>query len=150
MRSEGFEFDLSGEVLPGWQVMGGYTNTRTSYLRDASAANIGLPLRSIDPKHTLRLFTSYRLGGVLQGLTIGGGVNAYSDAYHTASGITARQAGYAVYNAMASYKVNETYSVQLNVNNLFDKVYFKKFAATGISNYYGDPRNVMLTLRAKF
>jgi outer membrane receptor for ferric coprogen and ferric-rhodotorulic acid len=149
-RSQGFEADLSGELLPGWQVMGGYTNTHTKYLRDSNASNVGQPLRTIDPRHTLRLFTSYRFGGALQGLTIGGGVNAYSDGYARSGAVTARQGGYAVYNAMLGYRVNDTWSLQLNINNLFDKVYFKKYAATGISNYYGDPRNVMLTMRMKF
>jgi outer membrane receptor for ferric coprogen and ferric-rhodotorulic acid len=130
--------------------MGGYTNTHTKYLRDSNASNVGQPLRTIDPRHTLRLFTSYRFGGALQGLTIGGGVNAYSDGYARSGAVTARQGGYAVYNAMLGYRVNDTWSLQLNINNLFDKVYFKKYAATGISNYYGDPRNVMLTMRMKF
>lgn len=149
-RSQGFEMDLSGEILPGWQVIAGYTNTSTKYLRDSNAANVGLPLRSIDPRHTLRLFSSYRMGGALKGLTVGGGMNAYSSGYARTGAVTATQGGYAVYNAMLGYKINDAYSLQLNINNLFDKVYFKKYAATGISNYYGDPRNVMLTFRAKF
>lgn len=149
-RSEGFELELGGALAPGWQVSGGYTNTRTKYLRDSTASNVGLPLRSNDPKHLLRLFTSYKPGGLLQGLTVGGGVNLQSDTYVRAGTVTARQGGYATYNAMLGYDINKTYTVQLNVNNLTDKVYYKKYAATGISNYYGDPRNVMLTLRATF
>lgn len=46
------------------------------------------------------------------------------------------------------YDFNKNLRLQLNVNNIFDKVYYKKVDATGISNYYGDPRNVMLTLSA--
>ena len=37
--------------------------------------------------------------------------------------------------------------LQLNVDNLFDEVYYKKFAPTDVSYYYGDPRNVTLSLR---
>jgi outer-membrane receptor for ferric coprogen and ferric-rhodotorulic acid len=33
------------------------------------------------------------------------------------------------------------------VNNLFDKVYYKKFGPTGLAWYYGDPRNVSVSLR---
>ena len=51
---------------------------------------------------------------------------------------------------MMNYRIDKTFSVQLNANNLFDKIYYKKYAPTGIANYYGDPRNVMLTLRAAF
>jgi outer membrane receptor for ferric coprogen and ferric-rhodotorulic acid len=149
-RSEGFELELAGEVAPGWQLMGGYTNTRTRYVRDSTKANVGTPLRSIDPRHQLRIFTSYRLGGALHGWTVGGGAQIQSKSYVTAGNVTSRQGGYAVYNAMLAYRVNKTYSVQLNVNNLFDKVYYKKYAPTGIGYYYGDPRNVMVSLRANF
>lgn len=153
-RSEGWELELAGEVLPGWQVMGGYTNTRTSYVKDSTAANVGTPLRSQDPRHVIKLFTSYRLGGALQGLTVGGGAQSQSGTYVKGDGRTAQQGGYTVYNAMASYQINKTYSVQLNVNNLFDKVYYKKYAPwtsrSAVGYYYGDPLNAMLTLRAAF
>ena len=96
------------------------------------------------------MFTSYDLGGALQGWTVGGGVQAQSDSYVTSGGLTARQGGYASYNAMLGYRFNDTWSVQLNVNNLSDKYYYKKYSPTGISNYYGDPRNALLTLRARF
>mgnify|MGYP002150045682 CR=1 FL=1 len=40
-------------------------------------------------------------------------------------------------------------SASLNVNNLFDKTYFRR---VGFYNggFYGEPRNVMLTVRTKF
>jgi outer membrane receptor for ferric coprogen and ferric-rhodotorulic acid len=147
-RSEGWELEVTGEVLPGWQIMSGYTDTRTRYLRDSTAANVGQPLRSIDPRHQLRLFSSYRFNGALNGWTVGGGAQVQDEGYVTTSGLTARQGGYAVYNAMLAYRWNEHYSIQVNVNNLSDKVYYKKYAPTGIGYYYGDPRNVMVSLRA--
>jgi len=153
-RSEGWEMEVSGEIAPNWQMSAGYTNTRTRYITDSNAANAGQPLRSIDPRHQLRLFSTYRLGGETQGWMIGGGAQIQSDSYvnGTLNGtpLTARQGGYTVYNAMASYRINKDYSIQVNVNNLFDKVYYKKFAPTGIGYYYGDPRNIMVSLRAKF
>lgn len=148
-RSDGWEMELSGELAPGWQMMAGYTNTRTKYLKD-TAANTGQPLRSIDPRHQLRVFTSYRIGGETQGWTIGGGAQMQSDSFVRSGVITSRQGGYAVYNAMVGYRFDKTYSIQMNVNNVFDKVYYKKYAPTGIGYYYGDPRNVMVTLRANF
>lgn len=150
-RSEGWELELTGEVLPGWQLQAGYTNTRTEYLKDPTAANVGRPLRTIDPRHLGQLFTSYRFAeGLLDGLIIGGGAQVRSDNYVTARDVSARQGGYTVFNAMASYELRPGYLLQLNVNNLSDKVYFKKYAPTGINNYYGDPRNWMLTISARF
>ncbi|MCC2973599.1 TonB-dependent siderophore receptor [Massilia sp. IC2-476] len=145
-RSAGWEAELSGEVLPGWQVMGGYTNTRTKYLRD-TAANTGQPLRSIDPRHQLRIFTSYSPDRAGKGWTVGGGVQVQSDSYVRSGTVTSTQGGYTVANAMLGYRFSEKLGIQVNVNNLFDKVYYKKFAPTGISYYYGDPRNVTLSLR---
>ncbi|MDN4059725.1 TonB-dependent siderophore receptor [Massilia sp. YIM B02769] len=145
-RSEGWEAELSGEVLPGLQVFGGYTNTRTRYVVD-TAANTGQPLRSIDPKHQLRVFATYKLDAFAPGLSVGGGVQAQSDAFVRSGAITTRQGGYTIANAMLSYRFNEKLALQVNANNLFDKVYYKKFAPTGIGYYYGDPRNVSVTLR---
>lgn len=146
-ESEGWEAELSGELAPGWNIQGGYTNTRTKYVVD-TAANTNQPLRAIDPRHQLRIFSNYRLSGMLKGWTVGGGANIQSDATVTGSGLSARQGGYSVLNAMAGYRFNDRYSVQVNVNNLTDKYYYKKFAPTGLAYYYGDPRNVVVTLRA--
>jgi outer membrane receptor for ferric coprogen and ferric-rhodotorulic acid len=153
-RSEGWEVELSGEAWPGVELQGGYTNTRTRYLSDSSAANVGQPLRSIDPKHQLRVFASWRpdgvFGGILNGWTFGGGVQAQSDSYVRAGVLTASQGGYTVWNAMAGYRFNPTWSLQANLNNVFDKVYYAKYGPSGIGNYYGDPRNVLVSLRATF
>lgn len=146
-RSEGWEAEVSGEILTGWQVMAGYTNTRTKYLVDASAANVGQPLRSQDPKHQLRLFTSYSPNRSGPGWTVGGGVQAQSETYVRGSGLTASQGGYTVANAMLAYRFTDKLELQANVNNLFDKTYYKKIGPTGVSYYYGDPRNVSVTLR---
>lgn len=145
-RSEGLEAEVSGEILTGWQILAGYTNTRTKFVTD-TAANTGQPLRSIDPKHQLRLFTSYSPNRFGPGWTVGGGVNLQSDSYVRGSGLTATQGGYGVANAMFAYRFSDKLSLQANVNNLFDKVYYKRFGPTGLSWYYGDPRNVSVSLR---
>lgn len=149
-RSQGWELELTGEAWPGVELQGGYTSTRTRYLSDGTASNVGQPLRSIDPKHQLRLFATWRPGGALAGWRFGAGVQAQSDSYVRSGALTSSQGGYAVFNAMLGYRFNPTWSLQANVNNLFDKVYYAKYAPTGISNYYGDPRNVLVSLRATF
>lgn len=148
-RSDGFELEVSGEVLPGWQVNGGYTYTTTEYLKD-TVSNTGNVLRSTDPKRQLKLFTHYRLPGAYDAWTVGGGVSAQSSIYSRTGTAEASQSGYAVYNAMLGYRFNDRYSVQLNANNIFDKTYYKKVGANATGYYYGDPRNVALTLRGTF
>lgn len=151
-RSQGWELELAGEIAPGWQLQASYTQTQTRYLRDATAANVGQPLRPADPRHAVRLFTSKRLDGALQGWTVGAGARIQSDAYTRVGDLTTRQGGYAVFDALLAYRFNRFYAVQLNVNNLLDKHYYAKFSpnASYFNNYYGDPRNVTLSLRASF
>lgn len=149
-RSEGWEVELAGDITADWQLMGGYTNTRTKTLRDNSAANIGQPIRSIDPRHLFRLFTTWRLPGTLSRVRIGGGVQAQSNSFVRSGAVTARQGGYAVYNLMAGYQLTDATRLQVNVNNVFDKVYFRKYGASGFNTYYADPRNVMFTVQTRF
>jgi outer membrane receptor for ferric coprogen and ferric-rhodotorulic acid len=149
-QAEGWELEVAGEVMKGWQLQGGYTNTRTKYLADPTAANLGQPLRSIDPRQKLTLFSTWRPSGTLQGLSLGGGITAQDGSYVRSGALTATQGGYSLFDAMLGYEFNRRYSLQVNVNNLFDKVYYKKYGPTSLSYYYGDPRNVMVSLRAKF
>lgn len=151
-RSRGWEAELSGEPRPGWQLRASYTYTSTQYLRDETAALVGQPLRPADPRHSLRLHTSHRLSGPWQGWTVGAGVRLQSDTYTSVGNLTTRQGGYALFDALLVYRLNPTYTLQLNVNNLFDKVYYAKFSpnSTYFNNYYGEPRKVTLSLRANF
>jgi outer-membrane receptor for ferric coprogen and ferric-rhodotorulic acid len=58
--------------------------------------------------------------------------------------------GYAVWNASVQYRINRNWQAVLNLNNLFDKVYYRTVGTSGGNNWYGEPRNVMLTLRGTF
>ena len=40
--------------------------------------------------------------------------------------------------------------VALNANNLFDKKYYQTVGTSTYCNYYGDPRNFMLTVRTTY
>ncbi|MNV87442.1 Ferric-pseudobactin receptor precursor [compost metagenome] len=51
---------------------------------------------------------------------------------------------------MVNYRFNEHYSVQLNANNIFDKKYYRQIGTTATGYYWGDPRNVSVTLRGTF
>ncbi|MNF07352.1 Ferripyoverdine receptor precursor [compost metagenome] len=51
-------------------------------------------------------------------------------------------------NLSAGYRFNENFSAQVNVNNLLDKKYYNRVGFyDGV--YWGEPRNVMMTLRWK-
>lgn len=160
VRARGVEADVTGQILPGWRINGGYTYTHTRYLEDANPVFEGLPLVPIVPKHMAKLFTNYTAGdGALAGFSAGGGVTFLSGTYggtpavfntdgslRTRSSIV-RQGGYAVVDLRAGYKLSEQISLSVNVNNLFDKNYYARISSTGRGNYYGSPRTAFATLR---
>ncbi|MGY1489120.1 TonB-dependent siderophore receptor [Methylobacillus pratensis] len=141
--SKGFEAEVAGELQPGWQVSGGYTY-RIS--KDAD----GHLLQTVAPKNLVKLFTSYRLRGDWNKLTLGGGVNWQSRIYtdDTGPGGAYRftQGSYAVVNLLARYQFDEHLSAALNVNNLLDKTYY---TSTNMG-FYGAPSNAMLTVKYQF
>jgi len=153
VRSEGVEAEINGEVLHGWQWSAGYTYNTTEYLRDRTATgapsnNEGKSFRSYAPKHMLRVYTTYALPGALQRWSVSGGMNAQSATYSSNAGLRAKQGDYAVFNASVGYTVSKNLSLRLSVNNLADKVYYRKIS-TGSGNLYGEPRSVMLTARVR-
>jgi len=153
VRSQGIEAEVNGELVRGWHWFAGYTWNTTKYLRDRAAdgsasANQGRTFRSIAPKHMLRLYTRYTLPGAWNRWALSAGVNVQS-ATTTGAGIVARQPGYAVWNAGIGYTVNPRVALHLSVNNLFDKVYYRRIN-TREGNMYGEPRSVMLSARMNF
>jgi outer membrane receptor for ferric coprogen and ferric-rhodotorulic acid len=60
------------------------------------------------------------------------------------------QRPYTTVSAQAGYRFNKHLDATLTVNNLFDKVYYQRVWAAYGSNYYGEPRSVMLNVRAKY
>ncbi len=58
--------------------------------------------------------------------------------------------GYALVNARLGYRIDETWSAALNVNNLFDRRYYAGLFSPQWNNRYGEPRNLMFTVKAEF
>lgn len=150
--SKGFDMEMSGEIMPDWMLMAGYTYNQN---HNKSAKTL---LSTQTPKHLLKLFTTYQLPGVLSDFKVGGGVNLQSSNYYsgtvTSNGATNsydfEQAGYAVWNALAEYQIDQHWTLTYNANNVFDKTYYSTVGSTSATNWYGDPRNHMLTLRGTF
>ncbi|MDN2697442.1 TonB-dependent siderophore receptor [Janthinobacterium sp. SUN073] len=150
VTAKGVEFDVSGQITPAWEASGGYT-----YLHAAEAD--GRRAATTQPRHLLRLATSYRFDGHLAGLKAGASMTAqsatYSESWYgrppTGEMTNIPQAGYALVNAMASYAINRHASVQLNVNNLLDKKYYRNVGFfDGV--FWGEPRNISLAVRTAF
>ena len=153
VRSQGMDTELSGQLLPGLQVSAGYTWNQTKYLRDRTAtgvpsANENQPLSTFTPRHLARIWANWQPNG--SAWELGGGVNAQSETYKTGGALRFEQAGYAVWSARVGYRINRNLLASVNVNNIFDKHYYRTLGSTSGNNWYGEPRNVTATLRATF
>ena len=145
-RSRGVEAHLSGEILPGWTVNGGYTYTHSKYLDDsvdASASNFS----QISPKHLLRLWTNY--APPRQKWEVGAGLNATSRTYNETFAGTISQGSYATVDARVAYRLTDKITVAVNGTNLFDRHYYAAFGGTG-NVFWGDPRRGLATLRLNY
>jgi outer membrane receptor for ferric coprogen and ferric-rhodotorulic acid len=151
--TKGFEFEVAGEIAEGWNLSAGYAYNHT---RDAKGDPVYASiLQTTAPEQLVRLFSSYRLPGAWQNLTLGGGVSWQSEffgnVFQPTAGQNVRitQDSYYLVDAMARYRFNDHLSTTLNVKNLFDKTYY-----TGLGNFgtgfYGEPRSLQLTARWDF
>lgn len=144
VRSQGFEAEVSGEVLDGLQLSAGYTYNTTKFLEDPD--NKGKVFSQWTPKHMLRVWSNYQLPGELNRLSVGAGFTSQSHTlgYYRDYSIP----GFTVWNARIAYQVTPEVGVALNVNNLFDKRYYiPSYSDPGGNNIYGDPRNMMLSVK---
>lgn len=152
LKSEGFDAEVNGEILPRLQLFAGYTYNSAKYVRDRDdmgnpSANEGGAYQSaFIPRQLFRSWMTYKLPGDWDKVTVGGGVNLQSEIYSKDSGIRYSQSGYAVWNAHASYRIDDRWTAALNINNLFDKHYY----TVADNRWYGEPQSFMLTLRGNF
>lgn len=155
VRAQGVEMELTGAPIERLQLTAGYTYTATETLsntvRNSNVAAVdGDTYNTLVPRHSLRVWGDYALAGSLSRWSIGGGVNAQSDISRLSGTVKTEQPGYAIWSARVQYQIDPHWAVALNGNNLFDKVYYATVGDRSGGNYYGDPRNYMVTLKGSF
>ncbi|EGT5656528.1 ferric-rhodotorulic acid/ferric-coprogen receptor FhuE [Citrobacter braakii] len=141
--SKGVEFEVNGAITDNWQMTFGAT-------RYVAEDNEGNAVNPNLPRTTVKLFTRYRLPAMPE-LTVGGGVNwqnrVYSDTVTPFGTFRAEQGSYALVDLFTRYQVTKNFSVQGNLNNLFDKTYDTNVDGSIV---YGEPRNVSVTASYQF
>ena len=150
--TKGYEAEISGELTPGWQLQAGYTHK-------ISRDDDHIKVATWEPQDQVSFYSSYKLKGDLDKLTLGGGARwqgagwqtVYNWGYDNRAGRYEKftQDPYWLVDLMARYQFTDNLSATVNVNNLFDKAYFTNIGFYD-SAYYGDPRNVMVTTRWDF
>lgn len=158
--SEGFEAEITGEVLPGLQLSAGYTFNQNSD-KDQNQS-----YSTITPKHMFKLWSSYKLSGGFEGWTVGGGMVAQSRTFVRGTAATYNpdsgswdgeavpfefsQPGYSVWSARIEYALKPDWNLAFNVNNIFDKKYYSTVGTSSTGNFYGEPRSFTVAISGKF
>ena len=156
-KVDGVELGFNGRLTDSWSVYGGYTYL-DAVLEDNGYVNTGTsagPIWTPSPnngnqfpnnaRHSATLWTTYAFPF---GLTLGGGAN-YVDKQFGNAANSKWIPGYTRWDAMASYAFGQRYSLQLNLQNLTDKLYFNKAYASHYASI-APGRSVTLAFSARF
>ncbi|WP_370032621.1 TonB-dependent receptor [Qipengyuania mesophila] len=118
-RVDGFEIGAVGEVTDFWKANIGYTYLDGELRSASDFGPAGLRLQQT-PKHQIAAWNRF---DVTEALGFGIGVIHQSDQYASFSNDVVLP-GYWRVDAAAYYTVSERFSVQLNIENLFDESYY--------------------------
>lgn len=149
--SNGFEFEVAGEIYPGLNASIGYTDFSID-------ANEGDALvETYTPSKLFKLASTYQFQEI-EGLTVGLNMRWQDDISreqgvvgegfaNAGDIIITRQDAYAIVDLMANYEFNDNVNLTLNAYNVTNEKYLTSlYWAQG---YYGAPANYSLTLSWK-
>jgi iron complex outermembrane recepter protein len=160
-RSRGFEFDLNGEIWPGWNVIATYAYTDAKVTED-NVFTIGSRLPNV-PLHQGSLWTTYF---IQEGLGKGFGVGIGMYAQGRRQGINTCQnpadcgtpfdmPGFVRMDAAVYYRKPELFHrtnllAAINFTNLLDQRYFTGSQFSGLALYPGAPLTVIGSVKLEF
>ncbi|MBA1179398.1 TonB-dependent siderophore receptor [Pseudomonas psychrotolerans] len=145
VRSRGIDAEISGQLAPNWQASAAYTLVLSEFTKDVTYEDRRFAPEQ--PKHLFKAATSYQLTGNLSKWRIGADLLAQSETFKRVGNGEAKQDSYSVVGLMAGYRFNDHWDGRVNFNNVFDERYWQGLSnGTGMGTY-GDPRNVMLSLK---
>ena len=151
VRSQGVEFDLSGEVFDNLSVGVSYAYIDAAIRGDGNP-NLpnGTRLRNV-PKHAASLQAAYRFSeGLFEGLRLFGGI-VYEDEKRTDTSATVRTElpSYVRFDVGASYDLTDDIRTTFQIRNLTDETYYT--SAAGQNNVaVGEPFSATLGVRVRF
>lgn len=151
-ESNGFEFDLAGEITPNWSILASYAYIDARITKTASNSEKDFDMqRPSTPRHSGNIWTKYIITeGPLKHLGFGAGYNFVTERY----GQVGRRAnttvypGYGLVNAVLYYKINQI-QLQLNLNNILNKTHWVG-GYDKLRSFPGAPRNVNISISYKF
>ncbi|PKP93993.1 MAG: TonB-dependent siderophore receptor [Alphaproteobacteria bacterium HGW-Alphaproteobacteria-14] len=141
-RIRGFEAQLQGQIADGWFLTTGY-----SYLDGKQQSRTGptnLRLREL-PEHMFSIWNNFQ---ATDRIGFGLGLTAQDDSFAD-NGNFATLPAYARVDVAASYDVSDNVRVQVNIENLFDELYFPN-AHSANEVTVGAPFNARFTITGRF
>lgn len=150
VRSQGIEFDVAGEILPGWNIIASYayTDAEVTDSGDDPFFPEGLRISNVAP-NTASLWTTYEIqAGTLQGLGFGIGVfyvdnrpGDFDNTYELPSFIR---------TDAAVYYRRDNWRVALNIKNLLDERYFAGADFGRVTVRPGEPFSIIGSVAVEF
>ncbi len=167
-RVDGVTVGASGHITPEWSITANYSYLKSKLLQGVSDKCLAAPASGTctntaatpnpgagyeltnAPKHSGSIYTSYFFPF---GLTIGYGAT-YQGSFAlntptTPNTVVFRSNDYLVHNANVSYELNKQLSLQVNVKNIGDKLYYNRIRANSGWATPGDARSAVATLTYK-
>jgi catecholate siderophore receptor len=152
-RVQGLELGVVGQVTRDWNIIGGIA-TMDATIVEGAGTNLAGTATRWSPDLSATLWSTLKLNDKF---TVGGGVRYMGEQKRViAPGVVAPSNGaavvasYVVADAVASYKVSNNVSLQLNVYNLLDKFYVSSLNNGGSRMTVGVPRSAQLTANIAF
>jgi catecholate siderophore receptor len=142
--TRGFETSLSGTITDKWQSVLGYAYTDAHITSDTSTTIVAGNRVQLVPYNTFSWWNKYQITP-MWGAALG--IIYFGDSY-ASSDDTVRLPGFVRFDTALYLKIDETWSGQFNVENLFNKGYWA--SADGNNNISpGASRTFRVSLRAK-
>ncbi len=130
-RVDGLEIGVSGHITDNWEILAGFTYLDPKTVFSLVPGTTGMVMVNA-ARAQGNLWTEYYIDDHWE---VGTGFNflgrRYADLQNTAS-----VPSYFLWNGMVEYKVNENYSLQMNITNITDETYYdNSYFASGAENH---------------
>jgi len=133
-RVKGLELSIDGHLTDIWELTAGYTHLDDKITASSDPLAVG-KLAPNTPHDAFNLWSSVQLTAAWE---VGGGLTAVSHRFADADNSAAVPA-YAVFNAMSSYQLSNHLKLQLNLNNVADKLYYGGLYYVGVQENHALP-----------
>ncbi len=147
-RVKGIELGINGYLSEILEVSANYTHLDDRITATSDPLSRG-KFAPNTPHDAFNLWTTVEPGSAW---TVGGGLTAMSHRYADTEN-TAGVPAYVVFNAMASYKMGDSCQLQLNLNNVTNKLYYTGIYYTGVEENHALPsagRTLIGTVNYRF